>query len=774
VKKTKFEIYSYLASLLLVATLSNCRMTRYVPEDEHLLKDAAVVIDENDFDKKELKSHLAQKENLKILGFMKFHLWLYNLSSKKRDNGLLKRAGEAPVIYNEGLKNKSVSQLQMFMSNKGYYQAEVDDTVLFKRKTARVKYLIDPGEPYRIRNVDYVVKDKHLLPLVNNSRDEAYFSKGDVLDVELLENERSRLTKLLRNSGYYNFSEDFIHYEIDTTRYRYLADVDLIIESSSVARDENKGKYHKKFSIDNYSVFVGKQNNQDLLTENSNNYSDSLSDGKFTFYFNDKIPLKENVIYKTIEMFPDNIYQQSLEDKTYNNLYTIRQFKYVDIRFNEVLDKGDSLNGYLDGQLYLPLQVKQNYSFDIEGTNTSGDLGIAGNLNYQHRNLFRGAEIFDVTLRGATEQQITGTNDEKYNTIEYGGRMRLTVPGFVFPINENKLNLHSIPFTTFSVAYNYQNRPYYTRTIVNATLGYKWRSDKSKTHNLNLLDLNAVRIFSLNDDFIDQIKDLYIRSSYTDHIISSSNYSFTYSKNRNNNNDNYVFYRMNIEAAGNFLWGLSNVLNRKKVEPEPDAADQSLYYEYFNTRFAQYVRGDFDYRYGYRFDKYNMIATRAFFGIAFPYGNFNLMPFEKQYFTGGANGVRAWHVRSLGPGSYSAPEGEYPNQSADLKLEANIEYRFKLFWMLEGALFVDAGNVWAINSYDNREGAVFKFDRFYNEFAVGTGMGLRLVSPYFILRVDLGLKLRDPSLETGKRWIHVNRGITTDDLNFNIAIGYPF
>ncbi len=749
-------------------------MTRYVPEDDYLLKDSEVVIEKNNFEKKKLQSHLAQKENLKILGFMKFHLWLYNLSSKKRENGLLKRAGEPPVIYNEGLKDKSASQLQMYMHNKGYYQAEVDDTVLFKRKTARVKYRIKPGDPYRIRNVNYIVNDEHLLPIVNEARDDAYFKKGDILDVEVLENERSRLTKLLRNSGYFNFSEDFIHYEIDTTRYRYLADVDLIVEDRSVLRDKSQSKYHKTYEIDNYSVYIGEQKNQDFLAKSGHAYSDSVTEGNFTFFYNDKLPLKKHVIYKTIEMFPGDVYRQSFEDKTYNNLYTIRQFKYVDIKYNEVSGRGDSLNGYLGGQMYLPLQVKQNYSFDLEGTNTSGDLGVAGNLNYQHRNLFRGAEIFDISLRGATERQITGVDDEKYNTIEYGGRVRLTVPGFVFPFNEDKLNLHTIPFTTFSVAYNYQNRPYYTRTIVNATLGYKWRSSDSRMHNFNLLDLNAVRIFSLNDDFIDQIKDLYIRSSYTDHIISSSNYSLTYSKNRDSNSDDYVFYRMNIEAAGNFLWGLSNILNREKVEPGADASDQSLYYEYFDTRFAQYVRGDFDFRYGYRFDKYNMIATRAFFGIALPYGNFNLMPFEKQYFTGGANGVRAWHVRSLGPGSYSASQGEYPNQSADLKLEANVEYRFKLFWMLEGALFVDAGNIWAINSYDNREGAVFRFNRFYNEFAVGTGTGLRIVSPYFILRVDLGVKLRDPSLEMGQRWIHLNRGLTADDLNFNIAIGYPF
>jgi outer membrane protein assembly factor BamA len=229
---------------------------------------------------------------------------------------------------------------------------------------------------------------------------------------------------------------------------------------------------------------------------------------------------------------------------------------------------------------------------------------------------------------------------------------------------------------------------------------------------------------------------------------------------------------MNFEMAGNTLYLASMLLGNEQIAVK--AGEDTPYYEVLNTRFAQYLKGDFDFRYGYRFDKYNSVATRAFLGIAFPYGNFHVIPFEKRYFTGGANGIRAWQVRSLGPGCYAAGPNEYPNQSADIKLEANIEYRFKLFWLFEGALFADAGNIWAINENDNREGAVFRFNRFYDEFAVGTGFGLRLVTNYFIIRTDLGVKLRDPSLVAGQRWIPGTRPYNTSDFNFNIAIGYPF
>jgi outer membrane protein assembly factor BamA len=193
-----------------------------------------------------------------------------------------------------------------------------------------------------------------------------------------------------------------------------------------------------------------------------------------------------------------------------------------------------------------------------------------------------------------------------------------------------------------------------------------------------------------------------------------------------------------------------------------------------NTRFAQYVKGDFEYRYGHMINKSSSVVGRAFFGIGVPFGNFNVLPFEKKYFTGGANGIRAWQVRSLGPGSYKAPSDIYPNQSSDIKLEANLEYRFKMFWRMEGAFFTDAGNIWAINYKDNREGAVFKVNEFYKQIAVGSGFGIRFDFTYFLFRLDLGMKMRDPSLAEGKRFILGNYPISTDHFNLSFAIGYPF
>lgn len=748
-----------------------CSITRYVPDDKYLLSDIDIKVNNEQIDKEELSTHLRQKENLRILGVLKLHLWLYNISRVGKNGGWLKNVGEAPVIYDEGLKNKSEQQLQQYLYNKGYYQAHVNDTVLYKKKKAKVVFVVKTGDPYLMRSITYQIKDPNVAKVIQEHKDESLLKQGEIFDVDLLEKERLRIADLLKNDGYYKFVEEFVHYRIDTTFASHRANIELILESPKIA-SSNASAYHKKYTVADYSIFIDKQKKIGAQA-NQGSYRDSTVTDGYTFYYNGGMSLNKNLFYKAIEIKPGDTYNKKDEDKTYNNLYALRQFKFVNIQYGEKQTLGDSLNGVLEGRIFLPLQVKQNYSLDLEGTNSSSNLGIAGNVNYQHRNLLGGAEIFDISFKGAKERQVA--KGVIYNTSELGGQVKLTVPGILLPVNEEKFNLYSTPFTTFSMAYNYQDRPYYTRDLVNATVGFNWRSSARFSHSLNVLDLNAVRIRSLDSEYFDSIQDLYIKSSYIDHIISSTNYSLVFSDQGLTKRPDYHYFRLTMESAGNFLNAFASLTGREKFIDENSTTENPLtYYKYFNTRFAQYFKADFDFRYGYRFDKYNSIATRAFAGLALPYGNFYVTPFEKRYFTGGANGIRAWQVRSLGPGAYTASSGEYPNQSADVKLEANIEYRFKLFWIMEGALFLDGGNIWAINKFDDREGAVFKFDSFYNEFALGTGIGIRLVSSYFILRTDLGVKLRDPSLPLGSRWVPVDHSFNKSDLNLNIAIGYPF
>jgi hypothetical protein len=416
---------------------------------------------------------------------------------------------------------------------------------------------------------------------------------------------------------------------------------------------------------------------------------------------------------------------------------------------------------------------RQNISAEVEGTNSSGNLGIAGNLNFQHRNVFAGAEVLDFQFRVASERQ--QISNGIYNTHEYGIESNLTIPKFLSFIRAKHLFTFQIPETKFTIGYNYQNRPDYTRTISNLKFGYNWKTSNYKFHTLNLVDLNYVHLFNQDSTFINSIRDLYIKSSFTDHLISATNYSWMYNTQNVNKRADYKYFRINVESAGNLLSLYSMAINKAKaVETDSITNIRSSYYKILNTRFAQYLKGDFEYRYGHMLDKSSSIVSRAFVGVGVPFGNFNVLPFEKKYFTGGANGIRAWQVRSLGPGSYMAPLATYPNQSSDIKLESNLEYRFKLFWIMEGALFLDAGNVWAINYKDNREGSVFKIDGFYKQIAVGSGLGVRFDFTYFLFRLDLGMKMRDPSLPSGKRFIPGNYPISGEHFNLSFAIGYPF
>ena len=775
----KFHIvnnkFCQLLLLVLFLLLSGCRSTRFVPNDRYLLSDVDIEIDNKQIDKDEVANYLRQKENLRILGFIKFHLWMYNLSNKDKAESWLRNIGEPPVIYDQGLHLKSKEQITQYLYNKGYYHAEVCDSVILKQKKAKVTYFIKSGEPFLIRNISYNIKDSLIRDFVLQKKEEALIKEGSILDVDVLDEERSRIRTLLANHGYYKFVEEYIHFRIDTTFSPSLADIYFIVENPRSELNPSVESEHKVYTIAGYELNI--QNHYgEGFAPSVRGFSDTTIVGDYKFFHNGDLTIKPSVFLKAIENKPGEQYRKSKEDRTYNNLFSTRQFKYVNMQFFEDPASRDSLQGKLIGKIFLPMQVKQNYSLDVEGTYSAGNFGVAGNVNYQYKNLFGGAEIFDLSVRGATERQVIYKLNTEFIMNEIGAEAKLSVPGFLFPALIPKMKLHSMPFTSISAAYKYQEQQRYTKSMINATLGSQWKSSTKCSHSFNLIDLNSVQIFRYDSAYFSTIKDLFFKSTYTDHVISATSYSFVYNDQLQKRRPDYHYFKVSFESAGNTLWAISKLANREKfVSKNPLNEFDAEYYKFLNSRFAQYLKADFDFRYGYRFDKYNSFASRAFIGVAFPYGNYNVVPIERRFYTGGADGVRAWPVRSLGPGSYVLGEGEYPfNQSEDIKIEANIEYRFKLLWSFEGALFVDAGNIWAINRSDNRAGAVFDFSSFYNEFAVGSGAGLRLVTNYFIVRLDLGVKLRDPSQPAGSRWIPGNRSYKGSDFNWNIAIGYPF
>ena len=757
---------------------ASCSQTRFVPEQEYLLQKVELEIDNQDVSKEEAKTVLRQKENYKILGFIKFYLLLYNMSSKKKTDDWLKRIGEAPQVYDAVMADRSVEQLEQYIDQRGYYQAKIDQDVVFneKKQKATLKFKVETGDQYKIKRVDYHFETPELQAIFFNDSTKFRLRPGTPFDIYELEKQQQRIVSLFQNNGYYYFSKNQVRYLADTTLYEKQVNLDLFIGEVKSSQIDSvkllKPYYINKFY---YSVMPG---NTPVTANRRNtfNFSDTIIWDNSVLYNNRQVSYPPGLFNRTNQMKSGDLYKVNEVESTFNALNRLRQFRFVDIQFNETYPNQDT--NLLDCNIRLAPLNKQSTSFDIEGTNTSGNLGVAGNIYYQHRNLFKGAEVFQLRLKGATERMhrpVEGGGNEAFNTREFGVEGNLMIPKLLGPGKYIRSFGKYLPKTVFSAGYNYQRRPEYTRNITNFKVGYDWKTSQDYQHIWNFLDVNVVRLYEFDPDFINSIKDLYIKSSFTDHLIFAMNYSLIYNNQRLASNKNYSYARLNLETSGNLLYSLSELFNREKTIAQDTVTNETLeYYKFFNIRFAQYVKADIEFRRSFQIDRYNSVVGRAFAGVGIPYGNSRVLPYEKQYFAGGANGIRAWQVRSLGPGTYKAAEDAYPNQSSDIKLEANVEYRFRLLGSLEGALFVDAGNIWAINQNDNREGAQFELNKFYKQFAVGTGTGFRFDLSYFILRTDIGMKLRDPAAARGQRWIIGNRSLTGDDFTFSFAIGYPF
>jgi len=763
---------------LAVTLLYSCRLTKYVPDNQYLLLKSKILVDNNSINKIELKTYQKQRPNTRILGFWRFHLGLYNISSSKSEDGIFKRIGEAPVIYNPDLTKKSTEEFTRYMHNKGYYRAKVTDSVVYKKnKKVEVHYTIVANAPHLIKSYKTEIRDGSINRAINGDSIKSLIRVNGPFDTDVLSNESKRVLKGFQNMGFYHANKNEIYFEADTLKAPRSVNLKLVVEKENISDDpaQQVERDHQKYTLRNFYFYTNYESEKQLFAENRGDNqerkNDTLRIGNQFFISRGKMRYSPELLMNMNHIGDNGYYSVDLVERTYNDLFSLRLFKLINIRFIET-NKPDSLgNPTLDCVIQLTPSVRQSYSVSLEGTNSLGNLGVAGNLGYQHKNIFGGGELLDVVLLGATEKQNYGKGDSAttFHTFESGVETRITLPKFLAPLKTKQLFRFSTPQTLMNLSYNYQRRPDYTRTIIRASLGYQWKTSDFTTHRINFLDLNMVKMFAYDSAFVSRIENLYIKSSYTDHTITAWNYSFTRSNQNMQKRSDYSYLRASFETAGTFLYGISKLFDRTL---HPSDSLGSLKYHFLGTSFAQYLKGDFEYRKGILIDKYNTVVFRAFSGVAVPFGNSDQVPFERKFFTGGANGIRAWPVRTLGPGSYKANSNEFPNQSGDIKLEANAEYRFAMIGPFEGAFFVDTGNIWSLK--DNRPGTQFSLLRFYKEIAVGTGMGLRYDFSFVILRVDLGIKLHDPSLDEGARWIPAHQLFKKDNINLAFAIGYPF
>ncbi|MFO7935410.1 MAG: BamA/TamA family outer membrane protein [Bacteroidales bacterium] len=746
----------------------SCQATKYVPEDEYLLHNYNIQIRDGKVDKKELDDYIKQKPNKRIF-FWKFYLSLYNLSSPGKETGFggwLKRIGEPPVIYDEDLRNRSAEQLSLFMRNKGYYHAEVIDSTVFSDRRAKVIYEVVPGEPYRIRDITYFFHDASLAPLVLSDTTSSALRKGELFDVDLLQQERRRIETLLRNHGYYNFSRDYIYYEVDSLLNGYLVDLTLGIRNYPLQDERGRIIHvdHPVYRIRDVSLFT---EYDAVLFERGGDPEeeklDTLVYDSIHVIYSDKPNIRPGVVTQKNNIIPGELFSAENVQRTYRNLSSLSALSMVDIRFDEV---GIPDNRMLDCKVMAAPATRQSFTLRLEGTNSGGNIGAAGNLTYGHRNLFGGSEQFDLSFRGAIETMRESQENRIGNMIEFGVDGRLRIPKFLLPFRTEQFIRKFDPQTNLRLSYNYQRRPDYTRTMANASFGYNWQGRENFSHLVYPLEISLILTPYRSPSFREWLEGKYLFYSYEPHVIVDSRYTMVFSNQKLLKNQDFQDVRINLETAGNLLYGGYSLFAPEQGEEQ---------YRLLGVEFAQYVKGDIDVRdYNFFYEDISLVL-RGFMGAGFAYLNSTAMPFEKQYFSGGANSIRAWQVKNLGPGSFrDTTFTSFPNQTGDLKLEANMEYRFRLFWKLEAAFFLDVGNIWSLSAEDDREGARFDVTRFYKELAVGTGFGTRLVFNFFIFRLDLGIPLRNPYPIEGSNWLPGASGISGRDLTLNIGIGYPF
>lgn len=751
----------------------SCKPTKYVPENQYLFRKHKIEIDNKRFKKDELDSYVRQRPNKKLLG-VRFYLGVYNLSNREKNrwpHTWFRKIGEEPVIYDPFATEKTTRQLELFLHNKGYYNAIVSDTLIAHKQRAKVIYQIKTKKPYRIRRVKYNIEDSLLVETILTDTTQSVLKNNKIFDVDLLQQERGRIEKLLKNKGYNNFTREYIFFEADTAIGNKGVDLTIGIKKYVQRISENNViiREHPQFRINNVFVYMNFDPREALANPSAyHGLFDTVTYRSLHLLHRGEMPVNPRIIAQSTFIAPGDLFSQENVDRTYRNFFGLRLYRIINIRFRELDSNIDSLAvPLLDCIIQLTPFSLQSYTIEVEGTNSSGDFGVGGNFLFQNRNFFGGAEIFDLKLKGGFETLKDNERSAFKNTFEYGLESNLRIPKFLLPIRSVSFIKKYNPRTNLTLAYNYQKRPDYTRTIVNASFGYQWKGSEYATHIINPIEFNAVQLPYATEEFLDLIRGTILEYSFQDHLISETNYSFIFNNQHISKVRDFVFFRWNFELAGNTLSAVKKLTDAKK---EDDT------YLLFGTEFAQFVRSDIDFRFYRYLNEGSSLVYRFFAGAGIPYGNSRALPFEKKYFSGGANSIRAWRVRSLGPGSFfGETDVSFPNRTADIKLEANLEYRFKMFWVLEGALFLDAGNIWAINESDEREGAVFNPGSFYKDIALGTGFGTRFDFSFFIFRVDLGLKLRDPKEISGNKWIPWDRKLNFGtDMVVNIGIGYPF
>ena len=758
--------------VLLALILNACNITKQLRESQQLLYNGSTIKVTGEVRNDVINpigDNLKQKPNKKFLGVTKLKMRMYYFGSKRGDTKLgaymRDKYGEPPVILDTAFIESSAKGMQGYLRSVGFYYPDVTYKVKARRQRAKVHYQVNTGKVYHIASYQINCADRFLYDIIKGNEKDALILAGYRLRQDLLVDEQKRIVTLLRNNGYFTFSSEFVTFDIDTALNNWNVNIAINVLNKSLY-EVHKVHYNK-------NVYVNIEPNYDISTFKNN---DTIKAPSF-YYISNRYKLNSRVLEQNMFLKEGNVFNQQVLNATYNRLGDLSVFRYINIS-PKLYSINDSQ--YVDYYVKLSPNIKYDYIVEPQAiysdqnntfTNqsSSGNYGVAAILQFNNRNTFKNAELFKLTYRSSFEAQGKVNGARWFNATEQSLTASLTIPRMLlFPkLDKNyRFNNTRTILTTSGI---YELNTNFERRVFTTGIIYQLNK-KFISYYITPFEVSYTRN-TVNSDTLQALinRDIYLLNMFSNNLILGGRIGFTYSNKAKNKGNHFVFLRWDVlEVSGNTATAINKIFDRPLNETNT--------YDIFGVNYSQFVKTAIDFRYNTKHDDNNATVFRVFAGVGLPYGNSpKFLPFERRFWVGGANSIRAWLPRSLGPGGYYQP-GQI-DFSGDIKLEFNAEYRFNMYnkWF-EGAVFVDAGNVWMAKKDENRPLANFDFGRFTNELGIGTGFGTRLNFEIILVRLDFAIPLHDPSFNSGSRWVinNFNQDWLFNNLNFNFGIGYPF
>lgn len=717
---------------ILSSVICSCSTTRVLQDGEfRLARNNVTVVNDKSFNTNQIEPYLKQKPNSYLIFGWNPFLNLYNWSNGKGKgwDKFVEKVGVAPVVYDPEMVESSVENITRHLEYLGYFNSSVQTRLQVKKRRVYVDYDVTLGKQYPIKAIDISVPGGDFAREFYRDTSSMTVRKGMPLSESILEKESDRITAYMRNRGFYTFNKNYFFFEADTLSYPDSAVLEMWVNNYTRNGSESDARPLCKFSIGNVSI----------------SYPAGLK-------------IREKVLSDLNTIKPGDLYSERLVNTAYNRLSSLRVFSSVNV---EMTQRDTNI---VDCEINLSQSRLQGFKLNLEASiNSSGLFGVSPQLSYYHKNIFRGGEWLNLSFMG--NFQFKFNDDIRSN--EFGVSAGLSFPKFL--LLPYSLFPGAVPRTDINFSYNYQSRPEYTRNILSMSYGYNGNMRGRFFYQFYPLQFNVVRLFDLDQAFYNTLsRDPFMRNAYQNHFDLGSGAIFYYSTNTDVVPRTPFFYvRCQVDIAGNILSAFKPLMNK-------DSNGAGMIW---NTPFSQYVRAEFSIGKTWRFGRNDgqALATRFLAGAGYAYGNSDALPFEKHFYSGGANSLRGWQARSVGPGL--APLDRtfiIANQTGDMKLEANVEYRFKMFWKVDGAVFVDAGNVWTLRDTGGENSAASKLmmKTFAQSIAANWGLGIRLDLNFLLLRVDMGMRLHDPARE--QKWLRPAQWLQRDGFAVHFGVGYPF